>query len=447
MCYNITTTKLYINNILKNRHNNRGDKVKYIKKVLGSYNLHMLKTNRFKTITIDLIFRKKIKKEDITKRNVLADLLTFSSKKYPTRREMAIHQQDLYACEVDFSCYRLGNYYNTDISLLCLNEKYTEKGMLDETIKYLSEIVFNPNVTNNKFDSTSFEIIKNNTIKQIHSIEEDTRKYSLVRMLENMGEKETYSLHGFGYLEDLENINEENIYEYYQEFIKSSGLDIFIIGDIDFEQVEKLFKDNFKFNIYHKKDNDFVIKHDKTRKIPKKILEDYPSSQSKLSIGCKIKGLTDFERNYALTIFNMILGGSSESKLFRNVREKNSLCYYISSNSNKIDNLLFITSGITKNNFDKVIKLIKKEINGMKKGNFTQEEIEKAKVRYVSLMDEMYDYPSQIISYYYAAEILNSDLPEERKKMIDKVTKEDIINVSNKIYMDTIYLLGGEDDE
>ena len=421
--------------------------MKYIKKVLGSYNLHMLRTHRFKTVTIDLIFRKKIKKEEITKRNVLADLLTFSSKNYPTRRQMSIKQQDLYACEVDFSCYRLGNYYNTDISLLCLNEKYTEKGMFEETIKYLSDIIFNPNVTNNKFDSTSFEIIKNNTIKQIQSIEEDTRKYSLVKMLENMGEKETYSLHGFGYLEDLEDINEENIYEYYKEFIRTSGLDIFIIGDIDFDEVERLFKENFKFNIYHKKDNDFIIEHKKIRKQPKKITEEYPSAQAKLSIGCKIKDLTEFERNYALTIFNMILGGSSESKLFRNVREKNSLCYYISSNSNKIDNLLFITSGITKNNFDKVVKLVKEQISEIRKGNFTDEEIEKAKIRYISLVDEMYDYPSQIISYYYATEILNSDLPEDRKKMVDKVTREDIISVSNKIHMDTIYLLGGEDDE
>ena len=421
--------------------------MKYVKKSLGSYNLHMLKTDRFKTITIDLIFRRKIQKEEITKRNVLADLLTFSSKNYPTRREMAIHQQDLYACELDFSCYRLGNYYNTDISLICLNEKYTEKGMLEETIKYLSEIIFRPNVINNKFDSTAFEIIKNNTIKQIHSIEEDTRKYSLVKMLEHMGKDETYSLHGFGYLEDLEKINEENIYEYYKEFIRISGLDIFIIGDIEFENIEKIFKEYFKFNIYHRKNNDFIIEHKKTRKIPKKIQESYPSQQSKLSIGCKIKDLTDFERNYALTIFNMILGGSSESKLFRNVREKNSLCYYINSNSNKIDNLLFITSGITKNNFDKVVKLIKQQIKEIQQGNFNFEEIEKAKIRYISMVDEMYDYPSQIISYYYASEILNSDLPEERKKMIDKVTKQDIINVSNKIYMDTIYLLGGEDNE
>lgn len=421
--------------------------MKYIKKVFGSYNLHMLKTDRFKTITIDLIFRKKINKEDITKTNFLADMLTFSNKNYKTRREMAIKQQDLYACEVDFNCYRLGNYYNTDISLLCLNEKYTEKGILIETIKYLSDIIFNPNVEDNKFDKTSFDIIKTNTIKQIESIKEDTRKYSLVKMLENMGPEEKYSLHGFGYIEDLEKITEENLYEYYQDFIKTSGLDIFIIGDIDFDEIEKIFKENFKFDIYHKKENDFIIEHKKIRKLPKTIIEEYPSSQSKLSIGCKIKDLTDFERNYALTIFNMILGGSSESKLFRNVREKNSLCYYISSNSNKIDNLLFITSGITKNNMKKAVSLIKKELKNIKEGKFTDEEIEKAKVKYISLVEEMYDYPSQIISYYYAAEILNSDLPEERKIMVDKVTKEDIISVSKKVYIDTIYLLGGEEDE
>ena len=73
--------------------------------------------------------------------------------------------------------------------------------------------------------------------------------------------------------------------------------------------------------------------------------------------------------------------------------------------------------------------------------------IEKAKVKYISMVEEMYDYPSQIISYYYASEILNSDLPEERKKMVDKVTKEDIISVSKKVHIDTIYLLGGEDNE
>lgn len=421
--------------------------MQYIKKKIGNFNLHMLKTNRFKTITIDLIFRRKITKEEITKRNFLADLLTFSNKTYPTRRQMAMYQQELYACEVDFSCYRLGNYYNTDISLMCLNDKYTEKGLLKKTIEYLSDIIFNPNVNDNKFDSVSFEIIKNNIKNQIHSIEEDTRKYSLVKMLEHMGPNEKYSLHGFGYLEDLEKLNEKNIYEYYKEFIKTSNLDIFIIGDIDFIEIEENFKTNFNFEISNEEQDDIIINHDEIKQEPQKIEEEYPSQQAKLSIGYKIKDLTEFERNYALIIFNMILGGNSDSKLFRNVREKNSLCYYISSNSNKIDNLLFITSGITKNNFEKVIELVEKQLLEIQKGNFTDEEIEKAKIKYISLVEEMYDYPSQIVSYYYASEILKSDLPSERKKMIGKVTKKDIINVSKKIYIDTIYLLGGEDIE
>ena len=139
MCYNI----IYELQI-KNKKISIIKKVmllKYLKKVLGSYNLHMIKTDRFKTITIDLIFRKKIVKEEITKRNFLADMLTFSSKNYPTRRDMAIMQQDLYSCELDFSCYRIGNYYNTDISLLCLNDKYTEKGMNENSMNFFFGLI------------------------------------------------------------------------------------------------------------------------------------------------------------------------------------------------------------------------------------------------------------------------------------------------------------------
>ncbi len=428
-------------------HNIKGDDMEYKKVTLGSHNLHMIKTNRFKTVSVNLMFRKRIVKEEITMCNFLADMLTFSSKNYKTRREMAIAQQDLYACEVDFSCYRLGNYYNTDISLLCLNEKYTEKGMLKKTIEYLADIIFNPNVVDGHFDEVSFNIVKNNTATQIESVKEDMRKYSLIKMLEKMGPDETYSLHGFGYLEDLEKITPKNLYAFYEKFLRSSGLEIFVLGDIDFIEIEKIFKDNFKFDIYHQKKKDFIIEHSNIRKIPKQIVEDYPSSQGKLSIGCKIRDLTDFERNYALTIFNMIFGGSSESKLFRSVREKNSLCYYISSNSNKIDNLLFITSGIAKNNLKKTVSLIKRELKNMRDGKISDEEIEMAKTRYLAIIEEMYDYPLQIISYYYASEILDADLPQERKNQVLKVTRDDIISVAKKINIDTIYLLGGENDE
>ena len=416
--------------------------MQYRKTELGSYNLHMIKTNRFKTVNVQLIFSDKIKKEEITKRNFLSDIITYSSKLYPTKKDISIKSQDLYAANVYATSYRLGNYYNTDINLYFLNEKYSEEGMTEKSLEFLSEIIFNPNVTDNKFDSNSFNVIKNNMRLQIESIKEDTRKYSMIKMLENMDSKAPYSYHGFGYIEDLEKITEENLYDYYKEFIKKSSIEIFVIGDIDFDYIEKLIRDKFKFNIYKKKKDSPIIVHEKVRKNIKTIIDEDEINQSKLTIGCKTIDLTDFEKNYVLTIYNIILGGGSESLLFQNVREKNSLCYYISSSSNKVDNLIMISSGIAKENFKKTLSLIKKEMKNIEKGNFADEIIEQAKIKYISIIDEIYDYPNQIISSYYAKEILNTDVPEIRKKKIMEVTKEDIMAISKKIKMDTIYLLG-----
>ena len=123
------------------------------------------------------------------------------------------------------------------------------------------------------------------------------------------------------------------------------------------------------------------------------------------------------------------------------------MCYYISSSSNKVDNLLIISSGIAKNNFKKVLSLIKKEMKNIEQGNFSEEAILQAKIRYNSILDEIYDYPNQIISAYYASIILGVDFPEVRKKKIMEVTKDDIIKLSKKVKMDTIYLLGGIDKD
>lgn len=417
--------------------------MQYNKVEFGSFNLHMIKTNRFKTVNVQVIFSNKIKKEDITKRNFLSDMLTYSSLKYPTKKDISIASQDLYAANVYATSYRLGNYYNTDINLYFLNEKYSEENMTEKSMEFLSEIIFNPNVKDNKFDSSSFNIIKNNMRIQIESIKEDTRKYSMIKMLENMDKNAAYSYHGFGYVEDLEKITEENLYEYYKEFIKNSNIEIFVIGDIDFNKIEKIVKDKFKFNVYKKRKDNPIIVHDKVRNKVKTVVEEDKINQSKLTIGCKISDLTEFEKNYVLTLYNIILGGGSESLLFQNVREKNSLCYYVSSSSNKVDNLIIISSGIAKENFKKTLTLIKKEMKNIEKGNFPDEMVEIAKTRYNSILDEMNDYPNQIISSYYAKEILGVDLPEVRKKKIMEVTKEDIMAISKKIKMDTIYLLGG----
>ena len=182
----------------------------------------------------------------------------------------------------------------------------------------------------------------------------------------------------------------------------------------------------WKYVAIIEKRKNIIIEHKKINNRVKKYVEEMNISQSKLSIGCKISNINDFDRNYVLPIYSIILGGGSSSKLFNNVREKNSLCYYISASGNKLDNILFITSGINAKNYDKCLLLIKKELKNMQKGNFTEDDIEKAKTQYITMLDELWEDPFQIISFYYSIGILNKDDYDTRKKNIMSVKYEDI---------------------
>ena len=144
----------------------------------------------------------------------------------------------------------------------------------------------------------------------------------------------------------------------------------------------------------------------------------------------------------------MILGGGFNSKFMQEIREKNSLAYYINSSLMKADNLLLIQSGISSNNFKKVITSVKKIMKEMTKGNISLEELENSKTEYLSLLEEVYDSIDSILENYIATNLLDLDDFDKRKEEIKKVTIDDIINVSKKVYLDTIYLLedGGDNN-
>lgn len=421
--------------------------MKYVKKEFGSYNLHMIHTDKFKTITIEIIFQNKIEKKKITITNFLASMLSYSTKKFPTKNSLMLQMQDLYSVKLFPSCYRIGKCYNVDFNMCFLNEKYTEIGMYEKSLELLKNIIFDPNVNFDSFDETSFNIVKNDEKSQIERIKEDPRKYSIIRMLQSLNEKEVFSYSEYGYINDLEKITPNNLYQFYKEFINNSVIDIFIVGNIDFKETKNLIKDKFKFRIFKKYKINPVLNNIIARKKTQIIFEKEKTLQSKLSIGCVINNMTKFEREYVLNIYNLILGATADSKFFKNIREKYSICYYISSIGNKLDNLLIITSGINKENFDKTFSLIKKEMNDIQNGIFTDEEIENAKKYYLSLLEEALDNPNQIISSYYAMDLWEVDSLEKRKVEINKVTREDVINFSKKIYIDTVFLLGGDNSD
>ena len=387
----------------------------------------------------------KVKKSDITKRNLLTDYLVATTKKYKTRKSLNLKIQELYSLYIESFNNRIGNMLVTRFNMSLLNPKYTEEGMLSESLDLLHDIIFSPNVKNNQFDKEIFNILKRDLESEIKTVKENSRMYANIRMLENMGEY-PYSYRGFGYLEDLEKINEKNLYDYYKEFIKKSDVDIYVIGDFNEREMINLIKEKLNFITIKKSKCNINIYHDTIPKKIKTIIENENINQSKLSIGCKIKDLSEFERKYVINLYNMILGGGFNSKFMQVIREKNSLCYYITSSVNKADNLLIISSGISKDNFDSVIKYIKDIMKKMSKHIITKEELENVKTEYLSVLDETLDNMDGIVENIVAKDLLNLDDLEKRREEIMKVTIEDIEKVSKKVYLDTIYLLRGDLD-
>ena len=410
-----------------------------------NYNLHIINTDKFKTINVRINFKRKIKKDEITIRTLLNDLLINTSKKYKTSRDIVIETEELYDLGVSSSPYKSGNYHIISFKETFLNEKYTEEEMNKKSIEFLLELIFNPNITNNKFDKEYFEIIRRTVENDIKSLKDNTKKYSVTRLYEEM-DKGPLSYRSCGYLEDLDKITEDNLYDYYKSVVENDKIDIFIIGNLN-DTYEELF-DKYIPDTIRIEDNishylDLEITEEKESK------EIINTNQSKLSIGLKIKDITDFELKYVINLYSLILGGSSSSKLFTVVREKNSLCYYINSTVSVLSKIITIIAGINSSDYDKTIKLIKEQMESIKNGNITDEDIVEAKKIYISGCKEIEDSPVSIINNYLSHEYADLDLVNDRIENIEKVTKEDIINLSKKIVIDTIFLLEGtsEDEE
>ena len=266
--------------------------MEYKKINVNAYNIHFIKTDKFKTIDMRVVFCDKFIKEDITKRNLLTDLLSYSTKKYPTRRMLNVKCQELYSLIVNSSNFRMGSYLISKIGISFLNPKYTEESMLEESIDLLMEIIFNPNVKNNAFNTHEFNLIKKDLEVEFKTLKENSRVYSIVRMLEIMGKGESYSYHGYADPLVLKQITEQSLYEYYQKFLKSSLVDIYVVGDFDMDKMEGLIREKFKITTLKKNKGPLRIKHEKVRLRAQKVIEEGDYKQSKLVIGLKLKGLT-----------------------------------------------------------------------------------------------------------------------------------------------------------
>lgn len=410
----------------------------------GSYNLHTIKTDRFKTCHVEIVFKNNVCVEELTIRNVLFDTLLEGSKNYETNRLLNLKLEDLYNASVYSVTSKVGNMILTSLCIDFLAPKYTEEKILDESIKLLFELIFNPLVVNNEFDKSKVDYIKTKLESDLKSIIETPRKKAIIEAFKTLGNTPT-SYETNGKVEDLPKINHCNLYEYYKKILKNDYIDIYVIGNLDMDKVDKTIKKYEQFEVIKDHEITVYLNNEKRKLIKETKITNY--FQTNIAILLNLYNLTDFEKKYVANLYNIILGGASlQTKLSKKLRIDNSLCYNIQSSYLKYDNLILISTGVDINGEEKAIKLIKDAINEMKT-TITDKELSEAKELTFTSLKMIEDSPSRIIDNLLYQDLGIIDDYEERIINFKKVTKEDIYNLANKINICTIYSLRGSLNE
>lgn len=411
-----------------------------------SYNLYTIKTNKFKTCHMEIIFYDKLNKDSITETNFLMDIITHSSKKYPKRKYVVEKLEDLYNTSFYAVGTRVGNIKSVNFVCSFIDPKYTDRSFLKEVIRFPFEMIFNPNITNDEFDLRSFKIIKSRIQADIDSIKESPTRYSIKRAFQFMDSNHPASYQYVGYQKDLDRLTPSNLVKTYKEFINNSKCDIYIAGNLDMDKVNFMINEYFRNNIIKNKELDVYLPNVNIN-YPKKLVEHDKYNQSTLVCLYNLVNLDEYEKNYVMNVFNYIFGsGSLNSYLSKNVREKNSLCYSINSMYQKYDNLLLVTAGINAQNKDRCVKLIKQSLKEMQ-SKLTEKEVDDAIKSIISSAKMSLDDISSLVDNYFFHNLANIPFIEDKIEHFQDVTLQDVIKVSKKVKLITIYMMAGDSNE
>ena len=414
--------------------------------------LHTINTNKFKTNLIAMFLSIPLTRENVTKNSLLVSVLRRGCEQFKTQEEISKKLEEMYGAEFNCGLDKLGKNHVLKFYIESINDEFLPQNgenMLKQSIEILSEIVFNPLTQNGEFNEEYINQEKEN-VKQIIEAKKDNKaRYALFRCVEEMYEDKPQGLYKYGYVEDLENINAQNLYEYYLNLIDTCKIDIFVSGKLENIDVENIIEDDENLSKLKDREPEYNInKPEPKNKIEQanKVEEKLDVTQGKLVIGYDVEASKEDIENkkfrYIGMLYSAILGGTATSKLFQNVREKASLAYTASSSFSYYTGNIFVNAGIEIKNFEKATDIIKEQIEAMKQGDFTEEDLQNAKKVIVSNIAGISDEQDTEIIYFLGQELSGNNVSlEQYAEFVQDVNKNEIEDFAKKVNINTIYFL------
>lgn len=409
----------------------------------GRIRLHVLPTKRFKTFAISLFAGIPLQESTVTRTALAPFVLRRGTAAKPETIAFREQLDNLYGAGFGFDIYKRGGAQIVQFRMDVINDRFvnTDQSLLAQSMKFLGEAVTAPALEGGVFRSKYVESEKRTLTKKLESIINDKIRYAAERCMEIMCEGEPYRLHPLGRLEEIDAITPQSLYEAYQDWLKNAVFDLYVVGDTTLEEVRQLAASSFKLPdappaAYGSADITLPQGEVKT------VVEQLDVSQGKLNLGLRT-GIAYGDDDYAAALmYNGILGGYPHSKLFMNVREKESLAYYASSRLDGHKGLCTIQSGIEVANYDKAVAIIKEQLESMRQGRLSELEMNQTRAMLLNSLRELQDSAYEMISYDFNSVL--SGKSRTHKELLDairEVTAADIVRVARGVKLDTVYFL------
>ncbi len=420
----------------------------YIKnEVKQGVTIHKINTNKFKTNLFSVFIATPLKRENVTKNALIAAILRRGSKNIPSQDLISKKLEEMYGATFDCGIEKTGDNQVIKFYLETINEEFLpeKEELTKKSLNILFDLIFNPLIENDGFKQEYVESEKNNLKQIIESKIDNKRVYSFERCIEEMFKDQPYGLYKYGYTKDLNSITPQNLYTHYVELIKNSKIDIYASGKLEDDSIFDIIKENEIIRSLSQRQAIYVQNSEKTIKIDLKetqVVEEHMQvGQGNLVLGLNIN-VNGEDSKFIISVYNAILGGGANSKLFQNVREKQSLAYTAGSTYRRQKNVIFIRCGIEIKNYEKALNTIKEQLEDISIGKFSEEDINNAKQLISESIRSITSEQDTEITYYYGQELSDTFISiDDYIKKINNVTREDIEEVAKNISINTIYFL------
>lgn len=413
-------------------------------KINSNINLYYIPMTKLKTTTIGVYIHRSLCEEEVSKNALLPYVLKRGCKLCPDSEAVAKYLENLYGAAFGASVMKQGDDQIIYLGFDSISDKYAPDGekLSEDITKLMMSVMFEP-------VSFTDEIVgqeKKNAVDRIMAEINDKRQYAMLRCGQEMCKGKSFALSTLGTKEGVEAITAQSLKAHYENIITSSAIDIYVCGDADINALAdeiKQYTNKIAF---------------KEAKIPqseiftgkgevKRVTDHMDVVQGKLSMGFRTDIKADSADFVPLMVMNSVYGGGAHSKLFNNVREKLSLCYYASSNLVKNKGIMFVNAGIEFENFQKAYDEILVQLDAVKNGEISELEFTSSIRALENDLESYKDNQRMMQIYCLGQKIAGTNYSiDELKEKISRVTVEDVKRVAKNVELDTVYFLAGKEE-